>query len=60
MNRCLKYIKQDEGIDYRAPAVDNDDDLPKMEGIITAETQLNDESKKGGYSSPIKEPTKPV
>lgn len=60
MNRCLKYIKQDEGIEYKAPIADNDDDLPKMEGIITAETQINNESKMSGNSSPIKEPPKPV
>lgn len=35
MNRCLKFIKQDEGIDYKPDRAD-DDELPNMEGIKTA------------------------
>jgi tetratricopeptide (TPR) repeat protein len=41
MTRCLKLIKQDEGINYQ-PTTD-DIELPKMEGIKTAEEQLRDE-----------------
>ena len=57
MTRCLKFIKQDEGIDY-IPKVD-DIELPKMDGIKTAEQQLADEKVKIP-ASPIKTEQKPV
>lgn len=56
MNRCLKYIKQDEGIDY-IPKTD-DIELPKMDGIKTAEEQLRAENVK--IPEPAKETQKPT
>lgn len=41
MTRCLKFIKQDEGIDYIPKNCDIE--LPKMEGIRTAEQQIQEE-----------------
>ena len=55
MTRCLKFIKQDEGIDY-IPSKD-DVELPKMEGIKYAEDQIREEQAKS--NSPTKTPAKP-
>lgn len=55
MARCLKFIKQDEGIDY-TPKLD-DMDLPQMEGIKTAEEQIREENQ--SKSSPITTPKAP-
>lgn len=38
LQRCLKYIEQDEGIKYEPTA--DETTLPHMEGITTAEAQL--------------------
>jgi hypothetical protein len=38
IQRCLKYIEQDEGIKYEP--TEEDAQLPHMEGIKTAEAQL--------------------
>ena len=38
----MKYIEQDEGIKYQPPTEDNEV-LPAMEGIKTADEQIKEE-----------------
>lgn len=47
MRRCLKNIETDEGIKYQPPAVvDENESLPHVDGIKTADEQIKEEQAK--------------
>jgi hypothetical protein len=59
INRCLKYIEQDEGIKY-APKTEDMDKLPVFEGIKTADELLSEElAKKRPTATPADTPVAP-
>lgn len=57
MRRCLKNIEQDEGIKYEPVVVENEE-LPHVEGIKTADEQIREEQAKSP-SKPKMEFNKP-